>query len=52
MWVGIINTLLVAVSGIILATILGFLAGVARLSHNWLITVVAKLARVAGSPAR
>jgi len=34
--VGIINTLLVAVSGIILATILGFILGVLRLSKNWI----------------
>ncbi len=36
MLVGIINTLLVAFCGIILATILGFLLGVFRLSKNWL----------------
>ena len=36
--VGILNTLLIAVSGIILATILGFAAGVLRLSDNWLIS--------------
>jgi general L-amino acid transport system permease protein len=36
MQVGILNTLLVAVSGIILATILGFTLGVLRLSKNWL----------------
>jgi len=35
--VGILNTALVAVCGIVLATIVGFLLGVARLSHNWLI---------------
>jgi general L-amino acid transport system permease protein len=35
--VGLLNTLLVAVSGIILASILGFVFGVLRLSHNWLI---------------
>lgn len=34
--VGIINTLLVAVAGIILATIVGFILGVLRLSKNWL----------------
>lgn len=39
--VSLLNTLLVAGLGIILATILGFLIGVARLSRNWL---VAKLA--------
>src|SRR5712672_168890 len=41
-WVGLINTLVVAGLGIVLATILGFLIGIARLSKNWL------LARLAG----
>lgn len=40
-WVGLLNTLLVAILGIVLATILGFIIGIARLSKNWL---VAKLA--------
>ncbi|NVO17865.1 MAG: amino acid ABC transporter permease [Rhodoplanes sp.] len=40
-WVGLLNTLLVAVLGIVLATVLGFLIGIGRLSHNYL---VAKLA--------
>jgi general L-amino acid transport system permease protein len=35
--VGIINTLLVAISGIITASVIGFLLGVGRLSGNWLI---------------
>ncbi len=35
--VGLLNTLLVAICGIVLATILGFIFGVARLSPNWLI---------------
>ncbi len=39
--VGIINTLLIAVCGIILATILGFILGVLRLSPNWLINRLA-----------
>ncbi len=34
--VGVINTLMIAVAGIILATILGFILGVLRLSKNWL----------------
>ena len=34
--VGLLNTLLIAVFGIILATILGFILGVMRLSNNWL----------------
>jgi general L-amino acid transport system permease protein len=36
-WVGLLNTLLVAVVGIALATVLGFLIGLARLSSNWLL---------------
>jgi len=36
-WVGLLNTLLVAILGIVLATILGFLIGIGRLSSNWLI---------------
>jgi len=35
--VGVLNTLLVAVCGIILASILGFILGVLRLSPNWLV---------------
>jgi general L-amino acid transport system permease protein len=35
--VGLLNTLLVAVIGCVLATILGFIVGIARLSPNWLI---------------
>jgi len=35
--VGILNTLLVAACGIVLATIMGFTMGVLRLSTNWLI---------------
>jgi general L-amino acid transport system permease protein len=36
-WVGLLNTLLVAALGIVLATVLGFLIGIARLSKNWLV---------------
>ena len=36
--VGILNTALVAICGIIFATLVGFTAGVLRLSHNWLIS--------------
>lgn len=35
--VGLLNTLLVAVTGIITASIVGFLVGIGRLSKNWLI---------------
>jgi general L-amino acid transport system permease protein len=41
-FVGLLNTLLVSGVGIVLATVLGFLIGIARLSPNWL------LARLAG----
>jgi general L-amino acid transport system permease protein len=37
LFVGFLNTVVVAVAGIITATILGFLVGIGRLSHNWLI---------------
>jgi general L-amino acid transport system permease protein len=40
-WVGLLNTLLVAALGIVLATILGFLIGIARLSRNWLLSRMA-----------
>jgi general L-amino acid transport system permease protein len=40
-WVGLLNTLVVAAIGIVLATVLGFIVGFAQLSRNWL---VAKLA--------
>jgi general L-amino acid transport system permease protein len=39
--VGLINTLLVSGIGVVLATILGFIVGVARLSPNWLVSKVA-----------
>ncbi|ULR46198.1 amino acid ABC transporter permease [Rhizobium sp. K102] len=35
--VGLLNTLLIAVTGIITATIIGFIIGIGRLSRNWLI---------------
>lgn len=36
--VGLLNTALVSVLGIILATIIGFVMGIARLSSNWLVS--------------
>ena len=39
--VGVLNTLKVAVVGIVLATILGTLIGIARLSKNWLLAKMA-----------
>jgi general L-amino acid transport system permease protein len=41
--VGLLNTLLVAGIGIVLATILGFIVGIARLSTNWLVAKVAQV---------
>jgi len=41
--VGILNTLLVAVIGIVLATILGFTIGIARLSTNFLVSTLATI---------
>jgi general L-amino acid transport system permease protein len=41
--VGVVNTLRVAVTGIILATLLGIGIGVARLSRNWLLERLATL---------
>ena len=35
--VGILNTLLVAACGIVLATVMGFIMGILRLSTNWLV---------------
>ena len=40
-WVGLLNTLLVAALGIVLATMLGFIVGIARLSRNWLVARLA-----------
>ncbi len=40
-WVGLLNTLLVAAIGIVLATLLGFVVGLARLSKNWLVATLA-----------
>ncbi len=40
-WVGIINTLILAGLSIILATLLGFVVGILRLSRNWLVAQIA-----------
>jgi general L-amino acid transport system permease protein len=40
-WVGLLNTLVVAGIGIVLATILGFVIGISRLSKNWLLAKAA-----------
>ncbi len=39
--VSLLNTLLIAVVGIVFATVLGFVLGVARLSQNWIISKLA-----------
>jgi general L-amino acid transport system permease protein len=39
-WVGILNTLRVAVIGIVLATFLGTVIGIGRLSPNWLLSKI------------
>ena len=41
-WVGLLNTLLIAGLGIVLATVWGFVIGIARLSRNWLVANVAR----------
>jgi general L-amino acid transport system permease protein len=37
LYVGLINTLVVALAGIVTATIVGFIVGIGRLSGNWLV---------------
>src|SRR6266496_702490 len=39
--IGLLNTLIIAGLGIILATILGFIIGIMRLSSNWVIAKIA-----------
>ncbi len=41
--IGIVNTLYVAFFGVVLATILGIIIGVARVSSNWLISKLAEI---------
>ncbi len=38
LWVGMVNTIRLAIAGIALATILGVLVGVGRLSRNWIVS--------------
>jgi general L-amino acid transport system permease protein len=40
-YVGLINTVVVSVVGIIFASIIGLVIGIARLSNNWLIAKLA-----------
>ena len=39
-WVGILNTLRVALIGIVLSTVLGTILGIGRLSKNWLLAKI------------
>ncbi len=39
--IGMLNTAMVAVAGIVAATVIGFLVGIGRLSNNWLIRKIA-----------
>jgi His/Glu/Gln/Arg/opine family amino acid ABC transporter permease subunit len=41
LYVGIVNTLRITISGIIVATLLGTIVGVSRLSNNWIINKIA-----------
>ena len=40
-WVAVVNTLVVSIVGVILATLLGIAVGVARLSGNWIVSKAA-----------
>jgi general L-amino acid transport system permease protein len=40
-WIGLLNTLLVAGIGVVFATVIGFIVGIARLSRNWLVAKAA-----------
>ena len=40
-FVGLLNTLIVSFTGVIFATVFGFIMGIARLSNNWLISRMA-----------
>jgi general L-amino acid transport system permease protein len=41
LWAGVVNTMTVALIAIVAATLLGFVLGIARLSHNWLLSSLA-----------
>ena len=41
LWVGMVNTIRLSIGGIIAATILGVIVGVARLSNNWIVNKIA-----------
>jgi general L-amino acid transport system permease protein len=41
LWTGVVNTLLVSVVSIVVATVIGFTVGLLRLSRNWLLATLA-----------
>jgi general L-amino acid transport system permease protein len=43
LWVGLVDTLIVSVLGIVIATVVGVIVGIARLSSNWLIRLLASV---------
>lgn len=43
LWVGIVNTIIVSLAGIVTATIVGFIVGVGRLSSNWLVSKLSQI---------
>ena len=43
LWVGMVNTLRIAAVGIVVATILGVVVGLARLSSNWIVRKIASV---------
>lgn len=42
-FIGLLNTILISFLGIILATVIGFIIGLARLSNNWLVSQLANI---------
>ena len=42
LWVGILNTLLVAILGNLIATVWGTMLGISQISHNWLMVKLSK----------
>lgn len=43
LWIGLVDTIIVSVLGIVIATLVGVLVGVARLSQNWLVRQLASI---------
>jgi len=43
LWVGMVNTLRISAAGIVVATILGIIIGLARLSSNWIVSKIASV---------